>query len=78
MDGDVLELGFWNKIHLDKVDSEVRPLVEQQAGALLKRPVQLKVTLIEGEQEPGRRPARSGHLAAAAKALGAVPVQKDG
>ena len=78
MDDGVLELGFWNKLHCDKVDHDVRPLVEEQAALLLKGPVQLKVTLLEGAQETGRRPARSGHLAAAAKALGAVPVQKDG
>ena len=78
MDSGVLELGFWNKLHCDKVDHDVRPLVEEQASLLLKQPVQLKVTLLEGVQETGRRPPRSGHLAAAAKALGAVPVQKDG
>lgn len=78
MDGGVLELGFWNKLHCDKVDHDVRPLVEEQAGLLLKTPVQLKVTLLEGTQDTGKRPPRSGHLAAAAKALGAVPVQKDG
>jgi DNA polymerase-3 subunit gamma/tau len=78
LDEDTLELGFWNKIHLDKIDGEGRPLVEQQAGAILKRPVRLKATLIEGGQEAPRRPARRGHLAAAAEALGAVPVRKEG
>jgi DNA polymerase-3 subunit gamma/tau len=78
LDEGTLELGFWNKIHLDKIDGEGRPLVEQQAGAILKRPVRLKATLIEGGQEAPRRPARRGHLAAAAEALGAVPVRKEG
>jgi hypothetical protein len=78
LDETTLELGFWNKIHLDKIDGEGRPLVEQQAGAILKRPVRLKATLIEGGQEAPRRPARRGHLAAAAEAMGAVPVRKEG
>ncbi len=77
MDGDVLELGFWNKVHLEKVNNDFRPLVEQQATAVLRRTVELKVTLIEDGQAPNSRPSRRGHLAEAARQLGAVPVQKD-
>jgi hypothetical protein len=77
MDGDVLELGFWNRVHLDKINNDFRPLVEQQAEVVLKRRVELKVTLIDEAQAPAARPARKGHLAEAARALGAVPVQKD-
>jgi hypothetical protein len=39
--------------------------------------VELKVTLIEGSEAPISRPVRKGHLAEAARQLGAVPVQKD-
>ena len=77
MDGEELELGFFNQMHMEKVDTEVRPLVEEQAAILLKRPVRLKVRLIEKEQAARRAP-RSGHLAEAAVALGARPVGKEG
>ncbi|MFN0146924.1 MAG: DNA polymerase III subunit gamma/tau, partial [Dehalococcoidia bacterium] len=77
LDDTTLELGFWNQMHLDKVDSDVRPLVEQQAEQMLNHPVALKLRLIEREQVPKRGP-RGGHLAEAAKALGAVPVGKEG
>jgi hypothetical protein len=74
-----LELGFWNKVHFSKVDTDVRPLVEQQAEALLRRRVELKVTLIEdGTTAAAPKAARKGHLAEAARQLGAVPVQKEG
>jgi DNA polymerase-3 subunit gamma/tau len=71
-----VELGFWLKMHMEKVDTDVRPLVEQQASALLKRPVSLKLSLLNEEQAP-RRAARGGHLERAAKELGAVPISKD-
>jgi DNA polymerase-3 subunit gamma/tau len=74
---DVIALGFWNKMHMDKVDTDVRPLVEQQAEILLSRRVRLEVRLIEKEQAAPRRPASKGHLARAAQDLGAVPVGKD-
>ncbi len=77
MDGEELELGFFNQMHMEKVDTEVRPLVEEQAAILLKRTVRLKVRLIEKEQAARRAP-RSGHLAQAAVALGAKPVGKEG
>ncbi|MBI2764983.1 MAG: DNA polymerase III subunit gamma/tau [Chloroflexi bacterium] len=76
MDGDELELGFFLPVHMQKVDTDCRTLVEEQAELLLNRPVKLKVRLIEKEQQSRRAP-RGGHLAEAAKALGAVPVGKD-
>jgi hypothetical protein len=76
MDGDELELGFFLPVHMQKVDTDCRTLVEEQAELLLNRPVKLKVRLIEKEQQTRRAP-RGGHLAEAAKALGAVPVGKD-
>ena len=76
MEGDTLDLGFWNQMHMNKVDTEVRPLVEEQASVLLKRPIKLQVTLLPPEQAANRRAARSGHLAEAARQLGAKPVEK--
>ncbi len=71
-----LTLGFWNQMHLQKVETDVRTLVEQQAEALLNRPIKLKVELIERTKATARAP-RSGHLAEAARSLGAIPVKKD-
>ena len=73
---DELTLGFFRTTHMQKVDTDCRTLVEQQAEEMLGRKVRLTVQLLEGGQ-PVKRPARSGHLAEAAKALGATPVQKD-
>jgi DNA polymerase III subunit gamma/tau len=76
LDDEVLELGFWSKMHMEKVDAAVRPLIEQQAERLLSHPVVLKLRITEKEQVQRRAP-RGGHLAEAAKALGAVPIGKD-
>ncbi len=73
---DELALGFFRTTHMQKVDTDCRTLVEQQAEEMLGRKVRLTVRLIEGGQQ-AKRPARSGHLAEAAKALGATPVGKD-
>ncbi len=71
-----LELGFYRKIHMEKVATESRTLVEQQAEALLGHSVHLKVSLIDDEARNERKP-KSGHLAAAARAMGATPVEKE-
>ena len=76
MDGDELVLGFGRKMPMDKVDTTCRPMVEQQAEAILGRPVKLVVRLIENDTGP-KRETRRGHLAEAAKAMGATPVGKD-
>jgi DNA polymerase-3 subunit gamma/tau len=76
MDGDELVLGFQRKMPLEKVDTACRPMVEQQAAAILGREVRLTVKLIEGPSQPRREPRR-GHLAEAAKAMGGQPVRKD-
>lgn len=73
---DELALGFFRTTHMQKVDTDCRTLVEQQAEEMLGHKVRLTVRLIEGGQQV-KRPARSGHLAEAAKALGATPVGKD-
>jgi len=62
---------------MDKVDKDCRTLVEQQAEALLQRPMRLKVTKIERTAATRSAP-KGGHLAEAARTLGAKPVQKDG
>jgi len=76
MDGDELELGFFMPLHMQKVDNDCRPLIEEQAEGLLHRPVKLKVRLVEKEEQPRKMP-RGGHLARAAEALGATPVTKE-
>ena len=76
MDGDILELGFQRKMPMDKVDTACRPMVEEQAEAILGRKVTLKVTLLEQSAQP-RRETQKGHLAEAARAIGATPVGKD-
>jgi DNA polymerase-3 subunit gamma/tau len=76
MDGDELSLGFQRQMPMDKVNTVCRAMVEQQAAVILGHPVTLKVTLIDGSAQP-RRETRRGHLAEAAKAMGATPVGKD-
>jgi hypothetical protein len=76
MDGDVLELGFQRKMPMDKVDSACRPMVEEPAAAILGRPITLKVTLTDGAAQP-KRETPKGHLAEAARAMGATPIGKD-
>jgi DNA polymerase-3 subunit gamma/tau len=71
-----LAMGFYRKIHMEKVATEVRTLVEQQAEALLGRPVRLNVSLLSPENQNERKP-RGGHLAAAARAMGATPVERE-
>ena len=75
MDGDQLELGFYHRMHMNKVDGELRTMVEQQAQELLGRPVNLKVRLIERAAKAAG--PKGGHLAEAALAMGAKPVEKD-
>jgi len=76
---DAVTLGFYWPMHMQKVDRDCRDLIEEQASALLGRPVRLSVELIERDSQSKTRAAaaRSGHLAAAARALGATPVRKD-
>ena len=74
MDGDELRLGFYHPIHMNKIASDGRTLVEQKAEELLKRPVTLAVERIE-RTAPASRPAKGGHLAAAAREMGAKPVE---
>ena len=76
MDGEELSLGFQRQMPMGKVDTVCRAMVEEQAAVILGHPVTLKVTLIDGSAQP-RRETRRGHLAEAAKAMGATPVGKD-
>jgi hypothetical protein len=73
-----LELGFYYPIHMQKVDSDCRTLVEQQAQLMLESesPVRLKVRQVEKASQAKAAP-RGGHLVQAARALGATPVGKD-
>ncbi|WP_322794909.1 DNA polymerase III subunit gamma/tau [Tepidiforma sp.] len=76
MDGDELVLGFQRKMPMEKVDTACRPMVEEQAAAILGRPVRLRVQLVEATKQANREPRR-GHLAEAAKKMGARPIGKD-
>jgi DNA polymerase-3 subunit gamma/tau len=76
MEGEELELGFFAPMHMQKVDTDCRALVEQQAEVILNRPVRLVVRLIDKDQQSQRAPKR-GHLADAARAMGATPVGKE-
>jgi len=77
MDGDELKLGFYHPMHMQKVANDARTLVEQKAEELLQRPVTLSVERIE-RSAPATRPARGGHLAKAAREMGAKPVEPAG
>ena len=70
----VLQLGFYHPIHMQKIANDGRTLVEQKAEELLGHPVTLLVERIE-RRAPASRPAKGGHLAAAARELGAKPVE---
>ena len=77
MDGEELKLGFYHPIHMQKIANDGRTLVEQKAEELLKRPVTLAVERIE-RSAPASRPAKGGHLAEAAREMGAKPVEPAG
>ncbi len=77
MGGDVLELGFYHPFHMDIVANKGRALVEEEAGKILGRPVTLKVRQLERSQSSSRPGPKGGHLAEAAKAMGATPVKKE-
>ena len=70
-----LELGFYYPLHMQKVANDGRTLVEQKAEELLEQPVTLSVRQID-KAPPSRRPAKGGHLAQAAKAMGATPIEQ--
>ena len=74
---DVLELGFYNTLSMDKIDNEGRTLVEQQAEALLGHKVALRVKLIERARQNKSPGSKGGHLARVAETLGGVPVGKE-
>ncbi len=73
-----IELGFYHDFHLEKVTTDGRAIIEQQAEIILGRPVRLEAKRIDREKTAGtpKRP-RGGHLAEAAVALGATPVAKE-
>ena len=75
MDGEVVELGFTRPMPMEKVAAG-KTIVEELAARILGRQVSIVVTLIEESSQP-KRETRKGHLAEAARALGATPVGKD-
>ena len=70
------ELGFPHPMHMEKVDTDCRTLVEEQAHIILGRPMRMKVRLVDEDSQAKRAP-KAGHLAATARAIGGVPVGKD-
>ncbi len=76
MEGEVLRLGFYYQAIMQKIDRDGRQLIEEQASALLGRTVRLEIELVD-RQPQAQRPSKGGHLADAARALGATPVGKD-
>jgi len=76
MEGPVLELGFYFAFHMQQVDNEGRAVVEEEASKIIDRPVTIRLRQVERPAAP-RRAARGGHLAEAAKSLGATPVGKE-
>lgn len=75
MDGDILELAFTRQLPMEKILGE-RAVVEGLASRILGRPVTINLTLTSESTQP-KRETRKGHLAEAARALGATPVGKD-
>lgn len=76
---DTFELGFYHEFHLDKVKTDGRVLLEEQASAIMGRPMRLEARRVERERNnpaTQRRP-RAGHLAEVAVTLGATPVTKE-
>jgi hypothetical protein len=77
-EGNTIEIGFYEnyRLSMEKIEKEGRELVEEQASAILGRPMQLAVKLIERSQRAKPAP-KGGHLVQAAEALGAVRVGKE-
>jgi len=75
MEGEVVELGFERPLPMEKVQAG-KSTVEEIASRILGRPVTVSVRLLEAPTQP-RRETRRGHLAEAARAIGATPVGKD-
>lgn len=73
---DEFELGFPHPMHMEKVDTDCRTLIEEQAHIILGRPMRMKVRLVDEESQAKRAP-KTGHLAATARAIGGVPVGKE-
>ena len=76
IEADVVRIGFYFPMHLETMSTEGRPMIEEQASAILGRPITLDAKLIERQSRAKRAPT-GGHLREAALALGAKPVGKD-
>ncbi|MEO6397676.1 MAG: DNA polymerase III subunit gamma/tau, partial [Tepidiformaceae bacterium] len=73
---DEFELGFPHPMHMEKVDTDCRTLVEEQAHVIFGRPMRMKVRLVD-ESSQSKRSPKTGHLAATARAIGGVPVGRE-
>lgn len=74
---DFIELGFYHDFHLEKVRVDGRVIIEQQAEIILGRPVRLEARRIERDGAAQKPAPKAGHLAEAARAMGATPVAKE-
>ncbi len=75
LEGDVLTLGFYHTFHLERVEAggyaaRLGELLSQELG----RPVSVELVHSPRRPEPGK--VKSGHLAQAARELGAKPMGK--
>ena len=78
IEGDTLEMGFFFRPSMEKIQNEGRTLVEQQAEAILGRPMRLSVKLVERKAAAPRQRPKSGHLVQTARSIpGAVPIGKE-
>lgn len=75
LDGDVVELGFERPLPMEKIVAG-KATIAEIASRILGRPVSIVVRLVQESTAPKRETPR-GHLAEAARAIGATPVGKD-
>ncbi len=74
---DLLRLGVYYEFHLKSLESEGRPILERAAEQVAGRALRLAFELVERPARDQRPRPKAGHLAEAAKAMGAVPVGKE-
>jgi hypothetical protein len=77
MTDDAVEFGVYFPFHLQALENDCRTLFEEQAAAILGKPVKLVFSLSERKEPVTKRAPRTGHLARTAEELGAVPVGKE-
>ena len=74
---DTIRLGVYYEFHLKSLENEGRPILERAAEQVAGRPLRIKLELVERPARDQRARPKTGHLAEAAKAMGAVPVGRE-